>query len=212
MSKRGMSRHLRALAITILTLGGAPAPQEELTEVPPPAFAVQAEVRKPTHHSVSIACGPAPGSTIAEWWNISAGIVRVRINSHRTYDRHPDPESRPAIYTELDVTVLDVFKLHPRGTGVGGTMTITHPGGTLERPDAYYVSTANGFRPPPVGTEWMLFLHWDSDPNEFWIFSLQYGAFEIVQGRIAPIADSRFGALWSGKDAAAFADALRTLQ
>ena len=200
-----MSRHLCALSITILTLGITTAPQEQ----PPLGVLAPTEVRKPTHHIASIACGfPAP-SSIAGWWKESAGIVRVRINSHRTYDSNPEPEPMPYIHTELEVTVLDVFKLHPRAPGVGGTMAITHPGGTLEKADAIYVSIANHFPPPPVGTEWILFLYWDKDTDQFWISSLQYGAFEIVDGRVAPVSESRFGDGWRGQEADAFADALR---
>ena len=212
-----MSRLLCALSITILTFGAAPAPRQQVPQLPPTpppptGFGVPTDVRKPIHHLDSIACGFAPPSTIAEWWKESAGIVRVQINSHRTYDRDRELSSRPYIHTELDVTVLDVFKLHPRAAGVGGTMTITHPGGTLERPDAYYVSTTNHFPPPPLGTEWILFLYWNKDTDEFWISSLQYGAFEVVDGKVALLADSPFGALWSGKHADAFADALRTVR
>jgi hypothetical protein len=81
----------------------------------------------------------------------------------------------------------------------------------LERDNAVYVSTQNGFPPPSVGTEWILFLYWDEDTNVFWISSLQYGAFEIVHGRIAPVEGSPFGDLWRGKDAEAFAEALRSI-
>ena len=91
-------------------------------------------------------------------------------------------------------------------------MPITHPGGTLEKADAFYVSIANSFPPPAVGTEWILFLYWDEDTDQFWISSLQYGAFEIVDARVAPVADSRFGALWRGQEADAFADALRAVR
>jgi hypothetical protein len=205
-----MTRRLCALSITILTLGIAPAPQEPLPHVLPPGFEGQTAVRKPIHHLASIACGFAPPSTITEWRKVAAGIVRVRINSHRVYDRSPE-DWRPYIHTELEVTVLDVFKLHPRAASVGGTMTITHPGGTLERDEAFYVSTTNGFPPPAVGTEWILFLSRYEDTNMFWISSLQYGAFEIVDGRIAPVERSPFGDLWRGRDADAFADALRTM-
>ena len=164
-----MGRHFCALSITILTLGITTAPKEQLPEVPTPlGVLAPTEVQKPTHHLFSIACGYPPPSTIVEWRRESAGIVRVRINSHRTYDSNPEPEPMPYIHTELEVTVLDVFKLHPRAAGVGGTMAITHPGGTLEKADAFYVSIANSFPPPPVGTEWILFLYWNDGTNEFW--------------------------------------------
>jgi hypothetical protein len=120
-----MTRGLCVLSITILTLGIAPASQEPLPKVAVPGFEAQTQV-KPTRHLISLACfGPPTPSTIAEWRKVSAGIVRVRINSHRAYDRSPD-DWRPYIHTELDVTVLDVFTLHPRAAGVGGAMT-NHP-------------------------------------------------------------------------------------
>ena len=205
-----MTRCLSALSITILTLGIAPAPQEPLPLVSPLGFGAQTEVEKPTHHLITLGCGFAPPSTITEWRKVAAGIVRVRINSHRAYDRSSE-DGRPYIHTELEVTVLDVFKLHPRAASVGGTMSITHPGGTLERSEAFYVSTTNGFPPPAVGTEWILFLYWNEETDEIWISSLQYGAFEIVDGRIAPVERSPFGDLWRGKDAEVFADALRSI-
>ena len=144
-----MGRHLRALSITILTFGVTTAPQEQLPQGPPPPteFEARAEVRKPTHPLNSIACGFPPPSTIGEWWKESAGIVRVRINSHRTYDSNPEPEPMPYIHTELEVTVLDVFKLHPRAPGVGGTMAITHPGGTLERRTPFTSASPTTSRP-----------------------------------------------------------------
>jgi hypothetical protein len=157
-----------------------------------------------------IACGMPPPSTVAEWQNAAAGIVRVRINSHvQTLDRSPEPDWPPSIYTELEVTVLDVYKLPPHGTAVGGTMTITHPGGRLERTDAHYVSVTNRFPPPAPDTEWILFLNWNEYINQFSIFSLQYGAFLIAESKIASIAPSRFADEWDGKDVDEFAAAIR---
>ncbi len=205
-----MSRRVHALAITILTLAYVPGAQQLPVPERPALFGPHTEPRKPTRHMPVIACGGPPPSTIAEWWTAAAGIVRVRINSHvQTFDRNPDPELPPYIYTELDVAVLDVYKLHPHGTAVGGTMTITHPGGKLELVDAYYVSVTNNFPPPAPGTEWILFLYWNEDLNEFSIFSLQYGAFLIAETKIAPIAPSRFGDAWGGREVDDLAAAIR---
>jgi hypothetical protein len=206
-----MTRRVCTLSITILTLGVVPASQEPLPQVSPPGLGAQTEARKPTHHLVGLACGFPSRTTLAEWWTVAAGIVRVRINSHLTFDRRPESGTRPNIYTDLEVTILDVFKLHPRAAGTGGTMTITHPGGTLETSDAYYVSRVNGFPPPAVGTEWILFLGWNEQLNEYWIAGLEQGAFEIVDGKVVPVESSQFGDLWRGKNAEVFADALRSI-
>ena len=48
-----MSHRLRSLAITILALGCAPAPEELLTPERPPLFGPQSEPQKPTHHPVA---------------------------------------------------------------------------------------------------------------------------------------------------------------
>ena len=52
--------------------------------------------------------------------------------------------------------------------------------------------------------------NWNEDINEFSIFFLQYGAFVIVENRIVPVADGRFAAVWSGREADNLAAVIRS--
>ena len=152
-------------------------------------------------------CGGGPPTSLTEWFREADAIVRVRIDSQNAYDDPYSGSEQPTILTDLEVTVLDVFKLHPRGVGAGATMTITHLGGTIMRADGPDILIANDFPPPPVGTEWFLFLAWNDKGQQFRIDYLDEGAFQVVDGSVVRPRASRNPLRAS--DAAAFAEVLR---
>lgn len=69
----------------------------------------------------------------------------------------------------------------------------------------------NGWEPLSQGTEWILFLAWDSSREMFAITHLQWGMLEIREGRIMAPADSPVSRRWSGHTVEELAEALRAV-
>ena len=86
-------------------------------------------------------------------------------------------------------------------------MTITHMGGTIMRADGPDTLIVNGFPPPPVGTEWFMFLAWHDQTQQFRIDYLDEGAFQVIGGSLARPRGSR--ERLAAPDADALAEALR---
>lgn len=198
----------RFVALAVLPLLAGPAPPVgSLPDVQPPGEEQLAGDPPLTRMRVTLACGMAPPTSFLQWSHHADAIVRVRIDAHRTFEEYRDAEREPDIMTELLATVLEVFKLHPEGVGAGATMAITHPGGIILREDGPEMHETNGFPPPAVGTEWFLFLRWQQETRQFWISYLEHGAFQVLNGLIAP--ESERGVSEAVQEAEAFAEALR---
>lgn len=137
--------------------------------------------------TLTTACGSSGPWTLRGAWRDADAVMRVRVDSQFAYDHFVEFRPEPIIQTELEVTVLEVFKSHPQGVGAGASMPILHPGGTLMRADGEEMHETNGFAPPANGTEWFLFLRWDEGEQRFWINYLEDGALQMVGGDLVPV-------------------------
>ena len=192
VSNRGM-RRLTILVLLPFLAGFTPHEFPTIAAPESPAPAAE-EAAASGSFSFTWACGPAPPWTLRGWWKEADAIVRVRVDSQFAYDQL-ELGIDPFILTELEVTVLEVFKHHERAVS-GATMAITHPGGTLMGRNGPETHETNGFPPPPNETEWFLFLRWEKDDQRFWISYLEDGAMQVVDGTLVPQPHASLSTRW----------------
>jgi hypothetical protein len=205
-------RRLATLALLPLLTGFTP---QDTPELPTHGGTIQAGLPLAGRQSFTFtwACWSAPPWTLRTWWKVADAIVRVRVDSQFAYDEVDEVTTDPSILTDLEVTMLEVFKPHPFAVPAGATMTITHPGGTLLRPDGSETHETNAFPPPANGTEWFFFLQWDEDDQRFWVSYLEDGAFQVQHdGSLIPTRAAHPSTRWrAAMGAEALAERLRTL-
>lgn len=162
----------------------------------------------PERRSIVFACGfvVAPPKAPREWRERADAVVRVRIESNVAFE-----EVRPSwttnIVTAHDALILDVVKAHPRVVGAGALQQVLQMGGRFRRADAWESQTWNGFPVMPVGSEWILFLQWDSRLDGFTLFYREHGAVQIVGNTLRTHMNLHRD--WEGKSVDDFLAALR---
>jgi hypothetical protein len=190
-----------------LLLAQAPAPAESPVE-PPPISAPRSTASQIVQEHISLACGPVRPRAVEEWRKSADAIVHVRIDSQVTYD-HEIPTLRSSqVMTAHEATVLDVFKGHPRAGVRGSSMTILQEGGIIARPDGLHRYRTNKLEILPTGSEWVLFLYWNTYLDGFGISHYEDGAFQIVSDTINAPGEGPFHDTWRGRPASAFLAAL----
>ena len=203
----------RTLLFWLVPLLGAFIPQHTLEPAPHTGLEA-AGTPRPRVGSMSLTwvCGSSDPWTLRGAWKDADAIARVRVDSQFAYDHFVEFWPEPIIQTELEMTVLEVFKSHPHAVGAGASLPISHPGGTLMRADGEEMHETNGFAPPTNGTEWFLFLRWDEREQRFWINYLEDGALQVVGGDLVPVeAASLTTWLRAQMGAEALAERLRAL-
>jgi hypothetical protein len=174
-------RHLtgRILIAVVLATPSAqpPLPEQESA----------AEQPLPERQSFTWSCGwvVAPPETLAGWRDRADLVVHARIDSQSAFE-HVRSETITDIVTAHEAAVLELFKAHPRSVGsAGAVQQVLQMGGRLRRRDAFETEIWNAFPPMSVGSEWVLFLKWDTPLNGFTLFFQEAGAVAIVDGKIA---------------------------
>lgn len=162
----------------------------------------------PERESVVFACGFVvdPPKSLPEWRQRAELVVRAKIVSQEAFE-DVRSEWTTDIITAHEALVLDVIKSHPRAVAVGAVQQVLQHGGRIRRPDAWESLTVNGFRPLPVGSEWVMFLEWHARHQGFLPFYREHGAVQVIAGRIATPEGSLHGD-WNGRQIEAFLDAL----
>jgi hypothetical protein len=176
----------------------------------------------PVRHANIIACGPIrlDPFTPAELAERSDVVVHVRFDAQSAFDHeyvsrvllggHPGEnvwEDRVLsdVYTAHDASVLALLKGDPHAVVEGANHQIFQRGGRIQRADYILVETVNHEEPLPMGTEWVLFLHWSDELSGFGFSA--HDAIQIEGGRVA----SRVGSLdsaWAGREIAELRHAL----
>ena len=161
----------------------------------------------PEHESTVFACGfTVDWPTNLRGWRQGADlVVRVRIESQVAFE-NSKTEWSSDIVTAHEALVLDLVKGHPRAVAAGAVQQILQMGGRIRRPDGFYRQTWNGVPPAAVGSEWVMFLQWDSRLDGFTLFYRELGAVQIVDGKIANTGPHQ---QWNGRPVEAFIKALR---
>ena len=166
-----------------------------------------AQQRLPEVESVVLACGfvVPPPETLAQWRERADLVIRVRIESQFAFE-HVRSELTTDIVTLHEAEVLDVIKGHPRAVAAGAVQQFLQMGGRIARPDHVETQTWNGFPIMPVGTEWVLFLEWNTALSGFTLFYREHGAVQVVDGTVI----TRQGLLheWNGRPLVEFLTAL----
>lgn len=158
-------------------------------------------------HSIVTACGILPPRSIAEWKKRADAVMRVRIDSQESFE-HDQSSLRPDIVTAHEVTVLEVFKGDSRAGVEGASQRLLQWGGRLHKGDVSRSQTWNNLPPFPIGSEWILFLHWHPGLQGFMPMMLEYGAIEIAGDRIVRAAGVPGD--WKGRSREALAAAIRS--
>jgi hypothetical protein len=179
----------------------APVPAPQIPPAPSPESKIVQE-------HISLACGNVPPATVEEWRNTTDAIVHVRIDAQVTYDHEIAALHTSEVMTAHEVTVLDVFKEDRRAGVAGSSMTILQEGGDILRADGIHRFRTNKLGILPVGSEWVLFLYWNSYLNGFGIVRYEDGAFQIVGDQIKTLGEGDFAEQWRGQPASAFLAAL----
>lgn len=105
------------------------------------------------------------------WSSLSDAVARVRFESH--HPLHSDSET----LTLHTVAVLGTFKTDPHLPPPADPVAVIEPQGFMQSEDGYWPCWDNE-QPLPVGTEAIVFMHWDPDLRAF---------------RLGTIAAIRFG-------------------
>ena len=201
-----MTRWTLVVALPFLLAQG-PA-QAEFPGEPLPIPAPPPAQSKIVQEHISLACGNVPPASVAEWRNTADAIVHVRIDAQVTYDHEIPTLGSSQVMTAHEVTVLDVFKGDPRAGVAGSSMTILQDGGDILRADGIHRYRTNKLGILPVGSEWVLFLYWNSSLSGFGIVRYEDGAFQIAGDRIKTLGEGDFAEQWRGQLTSAFLAAL----
>jgi hypothetical protein len=193
-------------ALTVV-LAQAPAPAEPTAEQPLIPAAPLSQSKFVQEH-VSLACGTAPPATVAKWRRLADAIVHVRVDSQVTYDHEIPTLHSSQVMTAHEVTVLDAFKGDQRAGVAGASMTILQEGGDILRADGIHRYRTNKLDILPVGSEWVLFLYWNSYLEGFGIWGYEDGAFQMMQHTVNTLGHGPFADSWRGQPASAFLEAL----
>ena len=105
------------------------------------------------------------------WSSLSDAVARVRFESH--HPLHAD-SGRLTLHTAV---ILGTFKRDPHLPQPADPVAVMEPRGFMQSEDGYWPCWDNE-QPLPVGTEAMVFVHWDPDLRAF---------------RLVTIAAVRFG-------------------
>jgi hypothetical protein len=87
-------------------------------------------------------------------------------------------------------------------------MTILQEGGDILRADGIHRYRTNKLDILPVGSEWVLFLYWNSYLEGFGIWGYEDGAFQMMQHTVNPLGHGPFAHRWRGQPASALLEAL----
>ena len=164
--------------------------------------------QKVVQSHLTIACGIATPTSFGAWWSVADAVVHVRLDTQATSD-HPEGNDTEVITTH-EATVLDVYKRHPKVMSAGTSLPILQRGGVVARPDGLHRYHWNNFDIMPRGTEWVLFLYWNSYLDGFEVLHFENGAFEIRPDTIVTAGRAEFAERWKGRPASEFLASLES--
>ena len=156
--------------------------------------------------AVTMACGGVLPRTFAELASEADAVLHVRIADRLTLESR-DPESTLLQLTTVNsARVVGVFR-HSGSTARVDEVSISQPGGSLDRGVDIQQHDYNRHAPLNVGDEYVLFLR-EGPAGVLTIVAAPDGAFRLRNGRVEPLGNGGLAESWKERSAARFLSTL----